>query len=143
MIVDDFKPDYIVGIVRGGNVPAMYLSQYLNDTSCKMINVKIAGNKEFHGFKFIVDEIVKYNKKILIVDDINDTGFTFSNLKHHVEQYAISKNVSANLIYLNVKTAALVSNTGSSYEVDYYSKEINKNESDCWVVFPWEDWWER
>ena len=107
-----------------------------------MVNVKIAGNKEFHGFKFIVDEIVRHNKNILIIDDINDTGFTFTNLRKHIEEYARSKDISSNLIYLNVKTAALVNNAASSYEVDYSSMQINKAEDDAWIVFPFENWWE-
>ena len=141
MYADNFRPDYVVGIVRGGAVPALHISHLL-DVSCKMVNVKIAGNKEFHGFKFIADEVIKHNKKILIIDDINDTGFTFTNLRKHVEDYAKSKDVSGNLIYLNVKTAALVNNAASSYEVDYSSMQINKAEDDAWIVFPFENWWE-
>ncbi len=29
LIIDDFKPDYIVGLTRGGLVPALMLSHYL------------------------------------------------------------------------------------------------------------------
>lgn len=142
MYADNFRPDYVVGIVRGGSVPALHISHLL-DVSCKMINVKIAGNKEFHGFKFIVDEVIDNNKKILIVDDINDTGFTFTNLRKHCREYAEKKWLDVNDVYANVKTAALVNNAVSSYEVDYSSLQINKAENDCWVVFPFENWWEK
>lgn len=140
MYIDDFRPDYVVGIVRGGSVPALHISHLL-DISCKMVNVKIAGNKEFHGFKFIVDEVIDNDKKILIIDDINDTGFTFNNLRKHCTEYAAKKWLDVDDVYANVRTAALVNNAISSYEVDYSSMQINKAEEDCWIEFPWENWW--
>ena len=26
-------------------------------------------------------------------------------------------------------------------DIDYHGMEINKNEEDQWMVFPWEEWW--
>jgi hypothetical protein len=43
----------------------------------------------------------------------------------------------------NVRVAVLVDNEASRSElnVSYSAVGLNKAEEDCWIVFPWEDWW--
>jgi hypothetical protein len=42
-----------------------------------------------------------------------------------------------------VRFAVLINNESSNYEhVDYSGRNINKLDDPCWVVFPWENWWE-
>jgi len=68
-------------------------------------------------------------KKILIIDDINDTGETF-------------KFIDDNFGRENgrIKFAALVNNKPSKTLIDYKGYEINKDEVPTWIVFPWEEW---
>lgn len=116
MYLDGFKPDIVAGLVRGGTVPANYLSQFL-DIPCVMIN------KE--------DDVrLPKGKTILVVDDINDTGKALTDVNNALFGY---DGV--------VKYATLVSNMTSSFEVDYYSVDVNKLEEEVWIVFPWENWW--
>lgn len=118
MYMDGFKPDVIVGLVRGGSVPANLLSQFL-DIPCYMVNK----DEDKH--------ILPEGKNVLVIDDINDTGSAMTEISNYfTSEYD-----------MNFKYATLISNVGSSFEVDYYSVEINKIEEDIWVVFPWENWW--
>lgn len=118
MYMDGFKPDVIVGLVRGGSVPANLLSQFL-DIPCYMVNK----DEEVH--------ILPDGNNVLVIDDINDTGSAMTEISNYfMHEYEA-----------NFKYATLISNVGSSFEVDYYSVEINKIEEDIWIVFPWENWW--
>lgn len=118
MSIDGYKPDVIVGLVRGGAVPANYVSQFL-DLPCIMLN------KDFESI-----EELKY-KNVLVIDDINDSGSALTE----VNDYFYSLGVSS------IKYATLITNEGSAFTVDYSGGSINKVEDPCWVVFPWENWW--
>ena len=84
-------------------------------------------------------------KKILVVDDINDTGDTLAWIKEDWNNsskfYEKGKSPEINW-ESNVRFAVLIENEPSKFgEVDYVSKFINKNENPQWIVFPWEEWW--
>jgi len=118
MYMDGFKPDVVVGLVRGGTIPANLISQFL-DIPCYMVNK----NEPSH--------ILPEGQKVLVIDDINDSGKAMTEISNYLTHEYES----------NFKFATLVSNEGSCFEVDYYSIEINKIEEDLWIVFPWENWW--
>jgi hypoxanthine phosphoribosyltransferase len=90
-------------------------------------------------------EDARQGKKILIVDDINDSGKTLSWIR---EDWGITTPVSPadnvsyivpNIVNDNVRTACLIDNQASNFgEVDYTAMEINKDETPEWIVFPWE-----
>jgi hypothetical protein len=44
-----------------------------------------------------------------------------------------------------VRVAVLVDNESSKSEipVSYSAVDLNKAEEDCWIVFPWEEWWQK
>ena len=85
----------------------------------------------FKNIKIINNDIIKKimidNSSILIIDDINDTGNTLAKIKKEFNRY-IKK----------IKFAVLINNKSSSFEVDYYGSEIDKNIDNRWIVFPWE-----
>jgi hypothetical protein len=62
-------------------------------------------------------------KKVLIVDDIADTGKSLKLVMDHVLQKATSE----------VKVATLYCKPWSIVKPDYYEKE-----TELWVVFPWD-----
>ena len=45
----------------------------------------------------------------------------------------------------NVRVAVLCDNEASASElkISYSAVDLNKAEEDCWIVFPWEDWWKK
>jgi hypoxanthine phosphoribosyltransferase len=77
-------------------------------------------------------------KKILIVDDINDTGATFNWMKQdwHSSVYNGAETVWGD----NVRFAVITENLSSEFDgVNYYTHEVNKAEEDVWLVYPWEN----
>jgi len=147
----DFRPDYIVGLVRGGLVPAIKLSHYLDIPMYALdpneSNLWMA--EDAFGYVPADDQQViksrwdvSYRKNILIIDDINDSGKTFTNLKEDWQSGCLPKESAWNTVWhKNVKFATLIENQASDFDADFVGLEINKLENPGWCVFPWERWW--
>jgi hypoxanthine phosphoribosyltransferase len=82
-------------------------------------------------------------KRILIVDDINDSGATFKWIQDDWQSGCLPRDPSWLDIWgNNVRTAVLINNDASEFkDVNYVGHNINKQEIDIWCVFPWEHWW--
>ena len=80
-------------------------------------------------------------KKILIVDDINDTGATFNWIKEDWPSGCLPDDKSWETVWdQNVRFATLTENLASDFsQVRYTCHEINKAEEDVWLVYPWEN----
>lgn len=138
--LDDYRPDYIVGITRGGLMPAAYLSNYLK-VPMKTIKVAFRDNIAQESNPKMALDAFEY-KKILVVDDINDSGATLAWIKKDWQSYNNSDPKHWDNIWNNtVKFAVLIDNQASDFTVDYAGHEINKDENPEWCVFPWEKWW--
>jgi hypoxanthine phosphoribosyltransferase len=165
---DNWRPDYVVGLTRGGLIPAVMLSQYLG-VPCETLKVSLRDGGECesnlwmaeHAFGYVNKEDRghehfeisglpvphdpfdrKLRKNILIVDDINDTGATIAWIKKDWPSGCLPDSYGWNDIWHhNVKFAVTVNNLSSKEDVDYSVKEVNKAEEDCWIVFPWEEFW--
>jgi hypoxanthine phosphoribosyltransferase len=160
MSAHDWKPDYIVGITRGGLVPANLLSQY---TGIKMhtLNVSLRDNNESESNLWMAEDalgvvpsersaefgghkhVEKLKKKILIVDDINDQGSTINWIKKDWPSGCFPNDPEWNQIWGdNVRFAVLTHNYGSTFkDPDYHVWTVDKRQEDCWLVYPWEDFW--
>jgi len=128
---DNWKPDYIVGITRGGNVPATILSN-MTGIRCEAVKVALRDGETGKSGDSIswMAEDAKLGKNILVVDDINDTGATFEWLSN---DWGLNGGN-------NVRFATLTENLSSNFDgVDYYCDEVNKAEEDVWLVYPWEN----
>jgi len=155
MYAQNFKPDYIVGLTRGGLVPATIISNMTNiPADTLLINFRDNGlSTESNcwmaedAFGYGVDEenhvgsIATRRKKILIVDDINDTGRTFQWLIQDWEKSCMPTDPAWKDIWGNtVKFAVLTENESSTFDlVDFYCDDINKAEDNVWLVYPWEN----
>ena len=117
----DWNPEIILSINRGGCIPGIYLS-HIKGKKHHVIN--ISDNDSIYSYKYILD---KYSY-ILIIDDINDSGNTLSKIKKLLKDH-ISK----------LRFAVLINNKSSSFKIDYFSTEIDKNIDNSWIVFPWEN----
>ena len=117
--VSAYKPTHIVGIARGGLVPAVMLSHRLN-LPMETLGVSFRDNKATHHTKFKPIKDARY----LIVDDINDSGTTFKVVTD------IFKNRR-----LQHRTAALINKEKSYFNVDFYGEMFYH---DDWINFPWE-----
>ena len=91
--------------------------------------VIITGGAGFIGSNLVKKLLENGTEKILIIDDINDSGATF---KYIIDNFGKQED--------RIKFAALINNKPSSVKVDYHGYELNKVEVPSWIVFPWEEW---
>jgi len=162
MYKDNWTPDYVVGITRGGLPLALRISHLLD---CRMETLKVKLRDAVDGEDcesncwmsedaYGYDDEGSYNaemgqfknnpeqeRKILIVDDINDTGATFNWIKQDWQASCLPDSPLWNQIWGdNVKFATLTENLASEFDqVSYYCHEVNKAEEDVWLVYPWEN----
>ena len=141
---DNWKPDYIVGIGRGGLIPANLLSQY---TGIKMSSLDISlrdGGDTVSNCGMAEDAYD--GKNILVVDDINDTGATFNWIMNDWPSICHPQAIRWPGVWNdNVKFAVVVDNLASKCNVkmDFVGMEVNKAEKDVWIEFPYEEWWTK
>jgi hypoxanthine phosphoribosyltransferase len=89
---------------------------------------------------------VALRKKILIVDDINDSGATLNWIKNNWQNTCLPDEETWNTVWgNNVRVAVLYNNEASESQLEpsYAAENINKFENPQWIVFPWEDFWKR
>jgi uncharacterized protein len=153
---DAWRPDYVVGLTRGGLVPANLISQYL-EVPMETLKVSLRDNGE-NGCEsnlWMAEDAFGHRdfdpmtsddgrKRILIVDDINDSGATLNWIMKDWQSSCFPKDKRWKEIWSNtVRVAVLVDNDASKSKlnVSYSAVDLNKADEDCWIVFPWEDWW--
>lgn len=163
MYNDNWRPDYIVGITRGGNIPATILSNMLGVRG-EALKVSLRDNYDGEQSEtncWMAEDAFGYNypeqtgvtgarwdvlqrKKILVVDDINDTGATFNWIKQDWQSGCLPNETHAwdavwDLENGNVRFAVITENLSSEFDgVRYFAHEVNKAEEDVWLVYPWE-----
>lgn len=128
-----FAPDYLVGVVRGGSVPAVYLSHKLK-IPVVMVAWNTRDNTEFgtESVTWIPEDLLA-GKRVLIVDDIVDGGQTIKEL---LEDW--QKSVLEPIPHENIRIAAMWYNTAQDVAVDFYHKTIDRDSDSRWIVFDWE-----
>ena len=123
---DNFLPDIVIGIARGGWIPARLLADFfvLRQTAnmkveaYEMIGEMSANAKITQDIEIPID-----GKRVLVIDDIADSG---ASLKMAIESL-LRKNPA------ELKTATLFYKKTSVIIPDYYNFETAK-----WEIFPWE-----
>lgn len=116
------NPDLIVGVSRGGLIPATLLSHKL-DIPLRTISVSA-----YEGTRRTVEKPLavegwddRYDSpSVLIVDDIIDSGDTISQIRSRT---------------LQAQMAVLVTKQPQFYKPVRYFAQVPK---DTWVQFPWE-----
>lgn len=143
---DAWKPDYIVGVGRGGLVPAVFLS---HATGLPSLSVDWSSQvRDFAGAaleRLAVRTLDRAHKggerggerggepggeRLLFVDDINDTGRTIGHLRETLARAGAAPR--------RVRFATLLDNVRSAQRVEYRARTIDRAVTKDWFVFPWE-----
>jgi hypoxanthine phosphoribosyltransferase len=144
VITSQWRPDYIVGITRGGAIPAVMLSQFFN-VPMRPLQVSLRDGGDCVSDLGMAEDAFGHEedpKNILIVDDINDQGSTIAWIKKDWPSGCFpDHNQWTKTWGHNVRFATLTNNMASKETVDYSVWEVNKAEEDCWLVYPWEEFW--
>jgi len=121
-----FKSEIIVGVARGGWPPARIISDLLENPDVADIKVEFyLGVAETKGEPVITQPVsasVK-NKKVLIVDDVADTGKSLALVKEHLKEKGAS----------DIKIATIYYKPWSIVTPDYFGRKTSH-----WIIFPWE-----
>ena len=121
-----FEPDVIVGVSKGGWIPARIMSDLLENPKLANVTaefyVGVAETKHEPIITQPVSVSVK-GKKVLVVDDLADTGKSLKLVNLHLKKQGASE----------IKIATIYYKPWSIIVPHYYEKETR-----CWIVFPWE-----
>ncbi len=121
-----FKPDILVGISRGGLLPTRVLSDLLENPRITSVGAAFyVGIYETNSEPILTQplSISAFDKKILLVDDVVDTGKSAMLIRSHLDRDGAKET---RLLTLYYKPWSIVI-------PDFYSKETSD-----WIVFPWE-----
>lgn len=136
---ENYNPDIIISIVRGGMIPSVILSHKLNIRDIKNVVIKETIDDSINAQKLKpkIEENINLNKienkKVLIVDDIIGTGETIRKLKQEIEKYN-PKEVKTAIYFVNKLNWEKSNNTKCSNVAEFIGEEL-----EGWVIFPWEN----
>ena len=132
ILLDGFNPEVIVGLSRGGLTPGVMMSHWMQ----KPFKPVKASLRDFPEWEDYLPK--KTDERVLIVDDICDSGETFDRIKSYIKGPRINQPLE---LPVEVRFATLWWNNECNFEPHYYVKEIAKDSSGTWIHFPWESWW--
>jgi len=131
-----FKPDLLIGIMRGG-APIIDVLSRVFKTKCAYLAVEsyTGENIEDQQGELIFSRelsstVQNMSGNILLCDDLSDTGVTLTRSIEWLKNYKQLKNK----IKL-IKTAVLWKKADSTFEPDYCAQRLNDNP---WIVQPFE-----
>ncbi len=92
---DSYEPDFIVAIARGGLIPGVRLSHILK-VPMRSIHLSFYDeyDRRLEAPRIIVplhSDVEVRGKKILLVDDIADTGLTLKRAREYLESLGVSE----------------------------------------------------
>ena len=126
---DPWQPTYIIGIGRGGLVPAVYLS---HATGLPTLSCDLSSNvKDFADDVLVrLAQRSRDGERLLFIDDINDSGRTIGFLRDKLR--------AAGAVPGAIRFATLIDNRVSAQRVEYHARQIDRTTTKDWYVFPWE-----
>lgn len=129
----NWMPSVIVGVSRGGMLPATLLSHAWR-LPMKALNVSLRDHAVLQPDQAPwLEELIQSGKRVLVMDDINDSGATINWIKQDWQNRLSSTSFSD-----HVRFAVLLNKPTSTEKPEYTSREITTEKLDTWWIFPWE-----
>ncbi len=129
VVESGFRPDAVIGLARGGWIPARLVSDELGVKQLISIRTQhwgVTASKDGKAtLATTIQESVE-DRKLLIVDDITDTGDSIKLAFEH----------ASSLSPAAVRTATMLHINHSGFVPDYFAEEVDANHW-TWYVFPW------
>lgn len=128
----DRVPQTIVGLTRGGWVPARMIADRLHVRRLVAVRAQHWGVTARPSGKAELTEGLSSNvagENVLVVDDITDTGESLMLATNHVQEAGAAR----------VESAACLHIAHSRFRPTYFAEEIPRD-AWVWVVFPWNYW---
>ena len=136
-IHQNYKPTVLVGIMRGAAPIIDILSRIMKLPIAYIVIQSYSGEgmEDKQGQLMFAREISslaadKDFKKVLLIDDLSDTGLTLNKSIEWLKNYGPTKNFIS-----EVKTACLWKKKSSTFEPDFCPVKLD---SDPWIVQPTE-----
>ncbi len=120
-----YAPDSIMAILKGGMVPARLLSDCFGSIEILTLRVNAYnGTRKLKQARMEKTCPAIRGRRILLVDDIHDSGTTLRRVAQHLRKFRPHALYSATLYY-----------KGRLNPPDFYCRTVPDS---VWVVFPWE-----
>lgn len=124
-IRDDFKPDAIVGIARGGLTLAHCLSTALDTRNCFALNsIHYEDTKKLDTINIFNIPNLSECQKVLLVDDIIDSGESMVAIKKELLKFFPHLEFKVATIYYKPKALMI--------------PDFSVKEADDWIEFFWD-----
>ena len=114
--LDKFDPQVIVGLSRGGLTPGVMMSHWLQKPF-KPIRTSLRDFPEWEDYL-----PRKTDERVLIVDDICDSGETFHKIKSYIKGPRLNQPLE---LPVEVRFASLWWNNECDFEPHYYVQELS------------------
>lgn len=127
--VRHLEPKTIVAIARGGLIPATLIARQLDIRRMFVLNLTHYEEENQREQLLEIESLLphfNWNDRVLLIDDINDTGLTLSKATEKVKT-AGSQRISAVVLFEKPHTI---------YTPTYFGRQVRDTD---WVVFPWEN----
>ena len=119
--------DVVVGIARGGFPPARLLCDFLNIKILTAIQIRHYTGGGQQKEEVEISDPININlkgKKVLIVDDVNDSGETLKVAVDHIKKNEVAK----------VRTAVLHEKESTSLNADFAGGYLSEWK---WLIYQW------
>ncbi len=144
VVASNWMPDLVVAVARGGLLPAGALSYALGVKAMGTLNVEFyTGVGETLAEPVILPPLMDTSelpgRKVLVVDDVADSGKTLRLVMNLVREKGILADVDGDgnpteMISVEARSAVLYTKPVSVIEPDYTWKHTAQ-----WIAFPWSD----
>ncbi len=123
---ESYEPDVLIGILRGGYIIARIIADVMNAQDLGVVEVKFYKGVGERAERPIITQPLTTDvrgKRVLIVDDVVDSGRTLQIVSEQVRLRGAK----------DVRSAALYYKPKSIIKPDFFIVETEK-----WIFFPWE-----
>jgi hypoxanthine phosphoribosyltransferase len=121
-----FQPDLIVGVSRGGWIPGRILSDLLGNAHTANVKIEFYVGIGQTSRKPVVTQPITEeisNKRVLVVDDVADTGESMVVALDHVHERRAG----------DTRTVTIYHKPHSKFKPDFFAETTSH-----WIIFPWE-----